>query len=75
MIQNVVLGVHLLISVGLIVTIVLQSGKSAGLGTIGGGAENLFGRKKGLDDTLGRATTALALVFMVTSLVLTVLHR
>ncbi len=73
--ENAILGVHLLISIGLIATIVLQSGKSAGLGTVGGGAETLFGRKKGLDDVLGRATTVLAVVFMVTSLALTILNQ
>lgn len=75
MLQNVILGLHILVSLALIATVVLQSGKSAGLGTIGGGAENIFGRKKGIDDVLSRATSFLAAAFMVTSLVLTVLRR
>lgn len=74
MLQNVLLGLHIIISLGLIVVVVLQSGKSAGLGTIGGGAENIFGKKKGLDEFLNRATAVLAFCFMATSLTLTVLR-
>lgn len=75
MLTKVILGLHILISVALIATVLLQSGKSAGLGTIGGGAESLFGRKKGLDEVLGRATAVLAVVFFATSLVLTVYSK
>jgi len=75
LLQDVVLGLHLIISLGLIATVVLQSGKSAGLGTIGGGAETLFGHKKGLDDVLSRATGILSVSFMITSLALTVMRR
>lgn len=75
MLQNVLVGLHIIISVGLIVVVVLQSGKSAGLGTIGGGAENIFGKKKGLDELLNRATAFLAAGFMITSLTLTVLRK
>lgn len=69
------LVIHLMISVGLVATVMLQSGKDAGLGTIGGGAESLFGRTKGLDEALGKATSVLAALFMGTSLVLTIIHR
>ncbi len=59
-------------SIGLIVTVLLQSGKSAGLsGAISGGAEHLFGRTKarGLDLLLSRLTLGLAIAFFVLSLV------
>lgn len=66
---------HLLIAVGLIATVLLQSGKSAGIsGAIGGGAEAIFGKKKGIDELLGRITTWLAVAFMITSLTLAFLH-
>lgn len=66
---------HVLFSLGLIATVLLQSGKSAGLsGAIGGGAEQIFGKKKGLDDLLSRASTILAIAFITTALALTVLH-
>lgn len=63
----------LLASIILIASILLQSGKSAGLsGSIGGGAEQLFGKKKskGYEAMLSKVTTVGAIVFIVCSLVL-----
>ena len=51
---------HLIIALGVILGVLLQSGKSAGLsGAIDGGATHIFGKKKGLDEKLGRLTTIL----------------
>ena len=60
------------ISIALIATVVLQSGKSAGLsGSIAGGAETLFGgKKKGMDELLAKATMVLGAVFGVVTLAL-----
>lgn len=67
---------HVIFALGLTATVLMQSGKSAGLsGAIAGGAEQLFGKKKGLDELLGRVSTACAILFIITSLVLTVLHK
>lgn len=58
----------LVVSIGLILIVLLQKGKSAGLsGAITGGAEHLFGRQKarGLELVLQRVTLALAILFMV----------
>jgi preprotein translocase subunit SecG len=61
---------HVLVAIGLIATVLLQSGKSAGLsGAVGGGAESFFGKKKGLEEKLERVTTILAVAFMITALV------
>lgn len=52
----------------MIILIVLQSGKSAGLsGAISGGAEQLFGKQKarGIDLFLHRATVVTAVIFFV----------
>jgi len=57
----------------LIASVLLQSGRSAGLGTIAGGAQTLFGRRKGLDDKLSLATTILAVIFMLFTIVLLIL--
>ncbi|MCG8483268.1 MAG: preprotein translocase subunit SecG [Clostridia bacterium] len=57
----------------LIASILLQSGKSAGLsGSIGGGAEQLLGKKKGrgYDALLSKVTTAGAIIFIICSLIL-----
>lgn len=65
---------HVLICVALVVSVLLQSGRSAGIsGAIGGGAQTLFGKKKGLDDLFSRITTGLAIAFMILAIVLTVL--
>lgn len=58
----------LVVAISLIVVVLLQSGKSAGLsGAISGGAEQLFGKQKarGLDLVLQRATIVLSVLFFV----------
>ncbi|MDC3416189.1 preprotein translocase subunit SecG [Aquibacillus salsiterrae] len=59
-------------AIALIILVLLQSGKSAGLsGAISGGAEQLFGKQKarGIDAVLHRATVvAGALLFVLTFL-------
>lgn len=73
MVKGFVTAIHVLIAIGLIAGVLLQSGKSAGLsGAIAGGAESFFGKKKGLDELLAKVTAGLALAFMVTSLFLAV---
>jgi len=58
-------------SIGVISTVLLQSGKSAGLsGAIAGGAETLFGKKKGMDNLLSRLSTIFAIAFMVLTLLI-----
>jgi preprotein translocase subunit SecG len=67
---------HVLLSVGLIAVILLQSGKSAGLsGSIAGGAETLLGKKKGLDEFLAKITMVLGAAFGIIALVLAVVFR
>ncbi|TCP55826.1 preprotein translocase subunit SecG [Tumebacillus sp. BK434] len=53
-------------SIGLILVVLLQSGKSAGLsGAITGGAEQLVGRKaRGFDAVLAKITAGLAVGFI-----------
>ncbi|HCU07929.1 MAG TPA: preprotein translocase subunit SecG [Clostridiales bacterium] len=61
----------------LIASILFQHGNSAGLsGSIGGGAEQLFGKKKskGYDAILSKITVAGAVVFIITTLVLVTLE-
>lgn len=60
-------------SIVLIASILLQSGKSAGLaGSIGGGAEQLFGKKKGrgYDAILSKVSIVGAICFILCSLAL-----
>jgi preprotein translocase subunit SecG len=63
-----------IVSIGLIAVVLLQSGKSAGLsGAISGGAESLFGKQKarGLDLILHRITIVLAILFILLSVAVT----
>ena len=58
-------------SIVLIASVLLQSGNSAGLsGSIAGGAEQLFGKKKskGYEAILSKITTIGAVLFVVLSL-------
>jgi preprotein translocase subunit SecG len=55
---------QIILCVGMISTILLQSGKSAGLsGSISGASEAFFGKKKGMDEFLVKVTTVLAVAF------------
>lgn len=63
---------HVIFSVGLIMIVLLMSGRSAGLsGAIAGGAETFFGKRKGLDELLGKLAAGFAIAFLSTSLILT----
>lgn len=60
-----------IVAVALIIVVLLQSGKSAGLsGAISGGAEQLFGKQKarGMDLVLHRITVVLAVLFILLAL-------
>ena len=62
-------------AIGLIATVLLQSGKSAGLsGAITGGAETFFG-KKGMDDKFATRSKIFAVVFMVSVFILSVVTK
>jgi preprotein translocase subunit SecG len=63
-------------SIVLIASILLQPGKSAGLsGSIAGGAESLFGKKKakGYEAMLEKATTISAVVFMLSAFLFSII--
>ncbi|MEH7416466.1 preprotein translocase subunit SecG [Neobacillus drentensis] len=63
-----------IVSIALIVVVLLQSGKSAGLsGAISGGAETLFGKQKarGIDLILHRITIVLSVLFFLLALAVT----
>ena len=63
--------VHILSCFFLIVVVLLQTGKGADMGAVfGGGSQTLFG-SSGAGNFLTRLTTATAILFMLTSLILT----
>jgi preprotein translocase subunit SecG len=68
-VKTVIMILQVISAIGIIGTVLLQSGKSAGLsGTISGGAEHFFGKKKGIDDLLSRLTAIMAAAFLIFSL-------
>lgn len=63
-----------IVALALIVVVLLQSGKSAGLsGAISGGAEQLFGKQKarGMDLVLHRITIVLSVLFFILTIAVT----
>jgi len=63
--------VQIIACVFLIASVLMQSGKSAGLsGSIGGGAEQLWGKSKGksYDQIFDRVTKGAAIAFIVCSI-------
>lgn len=65
MLHTILVILQVITCFGLIATVLLQSGKSAGLsGSITGGAETFFG-KKGMDDKFATGSKIFAVLFMV----------
>lgn len=74
MLKTFFLVLQVLVSIGLITTILLQSGRASGLsGAIAGGAQTLLGKKKGLDEFLNKVSTVLAICFLLFTLLIAIL--
>lgn len=68
--------IQVLISLILILSVIFQSGKQAGMsGTVDGAADTFFGKNKGrsIDEKLAKVTTLVAVCFIVLTFVLTIL--
>ena len=67
--------VFVLICIALTVIVLLQEGKSSGLGSISGMADSYWGKNKGrsMEGTLEKFTKAAAVLFMVLAVVLNIL--
>jgi preprotein translocase subunit SecG len=72
LLKIVLIVLQVICSLGLIATVLLQSGKSAGLsGSIAGGSEAIFGgKKKGVDELLNKLTAWIAGGFVFLTLAL-----
>ena len=64
--------VFVLASIALVVLVLMQEGKSAGLGAIAGAAETYWGKNKGrsMEGTLVRLTKILAAAFILLAVIL-----
>lgn len=75
--RSVLMALYIIASIILIIVVLMQSGKTAGLsGSIAGGAETFFGKNKArtYDAKLKSLTKYAAVVFIVLSLVLVLLQ-
>lgn len=71
MVRTILIVIEVLVSIGLITTILMQSGRAAGIsGAIAGGAQSLLGKKKGLDEFLSKVSAGLAAAFFIITLLL-----
>ena len=70
--KTVLTVVFIIICIALTVIILLQEGKSAGLGTISGAADSYWGQNKGrsMEGALVKSTKFLAILFLVLAAVL-----
>ena len=76
MAQYIIGGLLLVIAVALVVIILQQTGKDKGLsGTLAGGSDTFFGKSGGStkDKMLFRVTVVLSVLFVILSVVLTIL--
>lgn len=62
----------IIVCIALTVLVLMQEGKSAGLGSISGAAETYWGKNKGrsMEGILVKATKALAVLFMLFAIIL-----
>ncbi|MCL2719639.1 MAG: preprotein translocase subunit SecG [Lachnospiraceae bacterium] len=62
----------ILICIALVILVLLQEGKSAGLGSISGAAETYWGKNKGrsMEGTLVKITKYLAIGFLLLTVIL-----
>ena len=66
--------IFILVCLALVVFVLMQEGKSAGLGAISGAAETYWGKNKGrsMEGTLVKLTKILAVAFILLAVVLNI---
>lgn len=67
MLRTILTVVFVIVSIALSIIVLMQEGKSAGLGAISGAAESYWGKNKGrsMEGGLVKGTTVLAVLFIV----------
>ncbi len=75
--ESVLLVIHLIIAILLVTVILLQKSDDGALGGLGGGSSSNMSifSARGKGNILTRITTILAVVFFVTSITLSLIHR
>jgi preprotein translocase subunit SecG len=64
--------IFIIVCIALVILVLMQEGKSAGLGAVSGAAETYWGKNKGrsMEGKLVKITTGLAVAFMVLAVIL-----
>lgn len=64
--------VYIIVSVALVILVLMQEGKTKGLGSISGAAETYWGKNKGrsMEGMLVKITKVLAALFLILTIVL-----
>ena len=64
--------IYIIICIALVILVLMQEGKSAGLGAVGGMAETYWGKNKGrsMEGKMVKITTGLAIGFLLIAVVL-----
>lgn len=70
--RTILLILFIIVSIALAIIVLMQEGKSAGLGAVSGAAETYWGKNKGrsMEGTMIKVTKILAVVFFVLAAVL-----
>ena len=71
--ETLVLTIHILIAIGLVITVLLQRSEGGGLGIGGGGGGGGFMTARGTANLLTRLTTILAVGFFTTTVTLAIM--
>lgn len=72
LIRTIVSVIYILVSVVLVILVLMQEGKTKGLGSISGAAESYWGKNKGksMEGVLVKSTRVLAVFFLILTLLL-----
>lgn len=72
LIRTIVSVIYILVSVALVILVLMQEGKTKGLGSISGAAESYWGKNKGksMEGVLVKTTRVLAVIFLILTLLL-----
>lgn len=64
--------IYIIICIALVILVLMQEGKTAGLGAVSGAAETYWGKNKGrsMEGGLVKATTVMGVLFFVLAVVL-----
>ena len=73
-VKYILIALEALASIALIVVVLMQSGKEAGLGAIAGGADTYMGKNKGnsMEQKIAASTKWVAIVWLVLTLALNI---